>query len=108
MFLGDTIGSVESLISVLKSLDSSMASLSIAVSGVGDVTEGDLKIAQSINGNTLLPIAIVELCIIVTGIVLGFGIAGSKGVKKIAEKYKVTLLSNDVIYHLLEQLKVHN
>jgi len=53
VLLGDTIGSVESLVSVLKSLDQSKASLSIVLTGVGDVTDGDLKIAQSINGNVL-------------------------------------------------------
>ena len=51
MLLGDTIGSVESLVSVLNSLDSSKASLNIVQTAVGDVTEGDLKIAQSINGS---------------------------------------------------------
>ena len=51
LLLGDTIGSVESLVSVLSSLDRSKASLNIILTGVGDVTEGDLKIAQSINGN---------------------------------------------------------
>lgn len=50
---GDMIGSVESLVSVLKSLDCSKALLSIIQTGVGDVTEGDLKIAQSINGRKL-------------------------------------------------------
>ena len=39
--------------SVLNSLDSSKASLSIILTGVGDVTEGDLKIAQSINGKSV-------------------------------------------------------
>ena len=51
LLLGDTIGSVETLVSVLTSLDRSKASLNITLTGVGDVTEGDLKIAQSINGN---------------------------------------------------------
>ena len=41
-----------------------------------------------------------------TGIVLGFGAARTKAIDGLAEKYKVTLLTNDVIYHLLEQLKV--
>ena len=49
--LGDTIGSVESLVSVLTSLDQSKASLNVVLTGIGDVTEGDLKIAQSINGS---------------------------------------------------------
>lgn len=51
VLLGDTIGSVESLVSVLTSLDQSKASLNVVLTGVGDVTEGDLKIAQSINGS---------------------------------------------------------
>ena len=41
-----------------------------------------------------------------TGIVLGFGAARTKAIDGLAEKYKVTILTNDVIYHLLEQLKV--
>ena len=51
VLLGDTIGSVESLVSVLNSLDASKALLDIVLTNVGDVTEGDLKIAQSVNGN---------------------------------------------------------
>lgn len=41
-----------------------------------------------------------------TGVVLGFGAVRTKAIDGLAEKYKVTILTNDVIYHLLEQLKV--
>ena len=37
---------------------------------------------------------------------LGFGATRTKAIDGLAEKYKVTILTNDVIYHLLEQLKV--
>lgn len=37
---------------------------------------------------------------------LGFGTASTKAVDTLAEKYKIAVLTNDVIYRLLEQLKV--
>lgn len=40
------------------------------------------------------------------GTILGFGTATTKGIDKLVENYKVTIFTNDVIYHLLEQLKV--
>lgn len=107
-FLGDTNGSVESLVSVLESLDASKASLSIILANVGDVTEGDLKIAQSING-IILSLYYITIEEWFVGIVLGFGTATTKAIDVLAgEKYKVTLITNDVIYHLLDQLKVIN
>jgi len=49
-FLGDTSGSVESLMSVLKSLDTSKAMCNIIDTGIGNIAEGDLKTAESIKG----------------------------------------------------------
>ena len=106
MLPGDTIGSVESLVSVLKSLDFSKASLNVVQTGIGNITEGDLKIAQSINGRKLHYCTVTIVILFVTGIVLGFGAGRSKAIDVLSEKYKVTLLTDDVIYHVLERLKV--
>jgi len=39
---------------------------------------------------------------------LGFGVASPKAINALVEKYRISLLTSDVIYHLLEQLKVIN
>ena len=90
--------------SVLNSLDSSKASLNIILTGVGDVTEGDLKIAQSINGKSVFVQPL--LLVFGSGLVLGFGTARTKAIERLVEQYRITLLTDDVIYHLLGQLKV--
>ena len=55
---------------------------------------------------TYVTFSTLNSIILDTGIVLGFGAARTKAIDGLAEKYKVTLLTNDVIYHLLEHLKV--
>jgi len=44
---------VESLISVLKSLDTSKAMLNIIDTGIGNIAVGDLKIAESVKGHLM-------------------------------------------------------
>lgn len=84
----DVLGSVEAIEQVLKSLPQEKVKLRILKSEVGDISEADIKLAQSAEGS-----------------ILGFRVESTSGAQKLAEKTGIKIESFDVIYDLVDKAR---
>ncbi|MCA9329819.1 translation initiation factor IF-2 [Candidatus Saccharibacteria bacterium] len=85
----DVQGSLTSVIDSIKTLDSDEATVRIVSSGVGSVSESDAHIASS------------------TGAVIyGFNISLPQNIKRLASRDKTSIRLYDVIYELIDDVKV--
>ena len=86
---GDVAGSVEALVELLKSRQPEAVRVSVIHSGVGPISDSDIEMAASSNG-----------------LILGFNVTQNKVTAALAKQREVKILSHNVIYKLLELLKV--
>lgn len=84
----DVQGSVEAIVQSLESLGNDEVSASIALSGVGGITESDINLAST-TGST----------------VLGFNVRASGAAKRLAEREGIELRYYSVIYELVDDIK---
>lgn len=85
----DTQGSLISVLDSLKLLGTNEAVVKIVASGVGDVTEGDIRLAESSKA-----------------IIYGFNVGTSSGqVKQLAMRRNLAVRSFDIIYELIDDVK---
>ncbi len=84
----DNIGSLEALKKETAKLSTETVKLKIVHTGVGQITENDVKLGMG------TPPAII----------VGFNVVAERGAIETAEKYGVTIKTFDIIYHLSEWL----
>jgi len=84
----DVLGSLEAIEEVLSSLPQEVVKLRILKSEVGEITEGDLKLAQSAKAK-----------------ILGFRVKTNSRALKLAQVQKVKIMTFEVIYDLVEAVR---
>ena len=84
----DVQGSLEALEQILGTIESDEVMLEIIASGVGNITESDVKMAEGANAS-----------------ILGFNVHPTSVAKRMAENSKVPIQSHTIIYKLVESVK---
>lgn len=84
----DTIGSLEAIRTGLASMRNSHVEVRIIADGVGDISEGDVTMAQTGKG-----------------VVLGFQVKVATPVKTVADREKVVISMHSVIYELFDDIR---
>jgi len=79
----DTIGSLEALKNVLSNIPLKDSQLNFLEESVGDITDGDVKLAQASNA-----------------IIIGFKTKIQKSVEELAKVHSVKIISSEIIYEL--------
>lgn len=86
----DVSGTATAITHEIEKLDSDRAELDVVHTGVGDITEDDIRVAAS---NTQ------------SGIVVGFNVKASPAAQKVAERLNVAIKTATVIYNITEWLQ---
>ena len=89
----DVQGSLTSVVDSLKMLDTDEVEAKIIASGVGGITEGDIRAAASSTDDEVKPL------------IYGFNVAISGPVKRLAARHSVEVKIFSVIYELLDDAK---
>ncbi len=84
----DVQGSIEAIQQILDTIPQTKVAISFIDTGVGNVTESDIKMAQSSEAT-----------------IYGFNVTTSPVAKRMAEDAKVTVLNYKVIYELVDHIK---
>ncbi len=84
----DSQGSLEAIKQIISSIGSKEVAVEYIKTGVGSITESDVKIAQSSNA-----------------VIFGFNAAATSVAKRIAEESGIKIKSFDIIYELVESVK---
>jgi translation initiation factor IF-2 len=84
----DVQGSLEALEQILGTIESDEVMLDIIASGVGNITESDVKMAEGAGAQ-----------------IFGFNVTPTSVAKRMAENSKVTIQSHSIIYKLVEAMK---
>ncbi|CAG8564329.1 6930_t:CDS:10 [Paraglomus brasilianum] len=86
---GDVSGTVEAVVNALDEVGNNEIRVDVIDFGVGDVTESDIQMAAAAEG----------------GIIIGFNVKAGKRIQSEASKLKVDILTFNIIYKLLEEVK---
>jgi len=84
----DVQGSLEAIKQIVSSIGSKEVIVEYIKTGVGSITESDVKIAQSSNA-----------------VIFGFNTAATSVAKRMAEESDIKIKTSDVIYELVENIK---
>ncbi|KAE9406743.1 initiation factor 2 [Gymnopus androsaceus JB14] len=84
----DVSGSAEAVVGALQGIGNDLAVTKVISSGVGDITEGDVTLAQAAGG-----------------MVVAFNVNASKQMQSTAAQKNVTILSSGIIYKLMDNVK---
>jgi translation initiation factor IF-2 len=84
----DVQGSLTSVVDSLKSLDTDEVAIRVISSGVGAVTENDIRLASTSSA-----------------IVYGFNVVIPAGIKRLASRDKISIRTYKVIYELIDDVK---
>lgn len=84
----DVCGCLEAIKGALKSIPSDQIALRILYAGMGEVTESDIKLAESAKAK-----------------IVGFRAKTSAGVKRIAQQRRVKITTYDVVYELIQGVR---
>ena len=87
----DVAGSIEAIEHELKSLDNDLVAMRILETGIGSVTEGDIKIAISKPGS----------------VVLGFNTNTDATATEVARQHGIIIKEFNIIYELVQWLEAH-
>lgn len=85
---GDVSGSVEAVAGALEDIGNNLARVKIISTGVGDVTESDVQLAQSAQG-----------------IIVAFSVNTPRAVEQVATQVGVPISSSGIIYQLMDDIK---
>ena len=85
---GDVDGSVEAILDVLETYNSSQCQLDLLHYGVGSVSENDIKMAEAFEG-----------------IVYTFNVPTSANIQSLARSQKVPIKDHNIIYRLVDDLR---
>ncbi|KAJ4001485.1 hypothetical protein F5050DRAFT_1560782 [Lentinula boryana] len=86
----DVSGSAEAVVGALQGIGNDVAITKVISSGVGDVTESDVTLAQTAGG-----------------MIVAFNVNASKQIQSAAAQKNVTILSSGVIYKLMDDVQDH-
>ncbi|KAJ3774773.1 initiation factor 2 [Lentinula raphanica] len=86
----DVSGSAEAVVGALQGIGNDVAVTKIISSGVGDITESDVTLAQTAGG-----------------MIIAFNVNASKQIQSTAAQKNVTILSSGVIYKLMDDVRDH-
>jgi len=84
----DVLGSIEAIENVLNNLPQEKVILKIIKSGVGQINENDIKMAESSKA-----------------LVLGFRVKANNTAQRLAERKKVRIMGFEIIYDLVEEIR---
>lgn len=87
----DTAGSLEALEELVRRLPAERVSLNILKSGVGDISESDVKFAQATGEVT----------------VVAFRVGALPSVRELAKHATIKIISGEIIYEIVDTLKAH-
>jgi len=85
---GDVTGSVEALTEMVKTLPAKDKKLKVVDEGVGDISDGDVKLAISIGA-----------------VIVGFRVKITKPAENLARAHNIEIIQSDIIYELLRALE---
>lgn len=102
----DVSGSAEAVVGALQGIGNKEAITRIISSGVGDITESDVMMAQAVGGRVHLQyhkhcanLALSE------GTVVGFSVSASRSIETLAAQKGVPLCLSNIIYRLMDDIK---
>ncbi|KAJ7445702.1 P-loop containing nucleoside triphosphate hydrolase protein [Mycena galericulata] len=84
----DVSGSAEAVEGALQGIGNHLAITKVVSSGVGDVLESDVMMAKAVGG-----------------MIVGFSVSSSRTVETLAAQHGVPIVTNDIIYRLMEDIK---
>ncbi|KAJ3354894.1 hypothetical protein GGF32_002318 [Allomyces javanicus] len=106
---GDVSGSVEAVVDALAKIDHPELNVTVSASGVGAITESDVE--RTYAATTAIVGAGAEgraaSGIASAGLVVGFNVKPDKKAAALAKRHKVTVVSSNVIYKLMDNVKEH-
>ncbi len=85
----DVQGSLEAIEQILGTIESDEVALEIIASGVGNITESDVKMAEGANAT-----------------IIGFNVTPTSVAKRMAENSKISIQVFTIIYKLVEAIKI--
>ncbi|KAG9293359.1 hypothetical protein G9A89_007605 [Geosiphon pyriformis] len=85
----DVSGTIEAVVDALNSIGNSEVHFNVVQHGVGNITESDVQMASTSKG-----------------IVLGFNVKADRKVQNVAKQEKVEIVIHNVIYKLLDEVKI--
>lgn len=86
---GDVLGSLEAIEGILKNLPQEEGKIRILKSEVGEINEGDLKLAQSSRAK-----------------IIGFRVKTNPQVARLSQLRKITIMTFEIIYDLVEAIRI--
>lgn len=104
----DVDGSLEAITNVVSTYDSDQCQLHIVTSGVGDVSENDVEMAKTFNGQFRLWCTCFFLsltCISSTGVIFAFNVKSTPKAADLARENKILVRHHNVIYRMFDDLK---
>lgn len=84
----DVSGSLEALLEIIKNLKQEKVAIRIASSGIGEITDSDVKMAMANNG-----------------IIIGFNIKTNKAAENLARAQEIKIIAGKVIYELIRTIE---
>ncbi|KNE57880.1 translation initiation factor IF-2 [Allomyces macrogynus ATCC 38327] len=106
---GDVSGSVEAVVDALAKIDHPELNVTVSASGVGAITESDVE--RTYAATTAIVGAGAEgraaSGMASAGLVVGFNVKPDKKAAALAKRHKVTVVSSNVIYKLMDNVKEH-
>ncbi|KAJ7273194.1 hypothetical protein C8J57DRAFT_1063743 [Mycena rebaudengoi] len=84
----DVSGSAEAVEGALQGIGNHLAVTKVISSSVGDIMESDIMMAKAVGG-----------------VVVGFSVSASRAVENLAGQHGVPIVTNDIIYRLMEEIK---
>lgn len=86
----DVSGTATAIAHEMKKLESARAAMDVVHTGVGDITEDDIRMVASDN---------------ISGIIVGFNVKTTAAAEKAAARHNVTIKTSPIIYDITEWLK---
>ena len=100
----DVSGSVEAVLGAIQGIGSDKARAKIIFSGVGNVSEADVMMAQAVGGTSIASFC-RSILNIDTGTIIGFSVAMPRVVQALAARNGVAICTSNVIYTLMDDVK---
>lgn len=103
----DVSGSAEAVGGALQGIGNDVATTKVISSGVGDITDTDVTLAQTAGGASLFCYFVSSNPHIRIGMIVAFNVNASKQVQVAAAQKNVIILSSGIIYKLMDDVQEH-
>lgn len=101
----DVTGSIEAVVGALEGIGNNKASVKIVRASVGDVVESDILFAKACEGILYFTYYIITLIKHCVGTIVAFSVTVPRPIQALATTNRVSILSSNVIYRLMEDVK---